>query len=53
MFVSVMWLDEDFGEQGLDACLVPHGADGSETESDVKGVVAVVELHPVEEDDLE
>ena len=53
MFVSVVWHDEDFVEQRLDVCLVPHGADGSETESDVKGVVAVVELHPVKEDDLE
>ena len=53
MFVSVVWHDEDFVEQRLDVCLVPHGADGSETESDVKGVVAVVELHPVQEDDLE
>jgi hypothetical protein len=32
---------------------VPHGVDGSETESDVEGVVAVVELHSVKEDDLE
>ena len=53
MFVSMVWHDEDSVEQRLDVCLVPHGADGSETESDVKGVVAVVELHSVEEDDLE
>ena len=53
MFVSVVWHDEDFVEQRLDVCPVPHGADGSEIESDGEGVVAVVELHPVEEDDLE
>ena len=51
VFVSVVWLDEDFVEQRLDVCPVPHGADGSE--SDGEGVVVVVELHPVEEDDLE
>ena len=53
VFVSVVWHDEDFVEQRLDVCPVPHGADGSEIESDGEGVVAVVELHPVEEDDLE
>ena len=53
MFVSMVWPDEGFVEQRLDVCLVPHGDDGSETESDVEGVVAVVELHSVEEDDLE
>ena len=53
VFVSVVWLDEDFVEQRLDVCPVPHGADGSESESDGEGVVVVVELHPVEEDDLE
>ena len=53
VFVSMVWHDEDSVEQRLDVCLVPHGADGSETESDVKGVVAVVELHQVKEDDLE
>ena len=53
VFVSMVWHDEDFVEQRLDVCLVPHGVDGSETESDVEGVVAVVELHSVEEDDLE
>ena len=52
MFVSVMWLDEDFVEQRLDACLVPHGAGGSESESDGECVVVVVELQQVEEDDL-
>ena len=53
MFVSMVWPDEGFVEQRLDVCLVPHSDDGSETESDVEGVVAVVELHSVEEDDLE
>ena len=53
VFVSMVWHDEDSVEQRLDVCLVPHGADGSETGSDVKGVVAVVELHQVKEDDLE
>ena len=52
VFVSVVWHDEDFVEQKLDVCLVPHGADGSESESDGEVVVVVVELHPVEEDDL-
>ena len=52
VFVSVMWLDEDFVEQRLDACPVPHGVDGSEIESDDECVVVVVELHQVEEDDL-
>ena len=51
VFVSVMWLDEDFVEQRLDACPVPHGAGGSESESD--GECVVVQLHLVEEDDLE
>ena len=41
VFVSVMWLDEDFVEQRLDACLVPHGAGGSESESDGECVVVV------------
>ena len=40
-------------EQRLDVCLVPHGDDGSETESDVEGVVVVVELQAVEKDNLE
>ena len=53
MFVPVVLHDEDFVGQRLDVCLVPHGDDGSEIESDVEDVVAVVELHPVEEDDLE
>jgi len=52
VFVSVVWLDEDFVEQRLDVCPVPHGAGGSESESDGEYVV-VVELHQVEEDDLE
>ena len=52
VFVSVVWHDEDFVEQRLDVCLVLHGADGSESESDGEVVVVVVELHPVEEDDL-
>ena len=54
VFVSVMWLDEDFVEQRLDACPVPHGAGGSEIESESDGecVVVVVELQQVEEDDL-
>ena len=53
VFVSVVWLDEDFVEQRLDVCPVPHGAGGSESESDDECVVVVVELHLVEEDDLE
>ena len=53
MFVSMVWPDEGFVEQRLDVCLVPHDDDGSETESDVEGVVVVVELHAVEKDDLE
>ena len=53
VFVSVVLHDEDFVGQRLDVCLVPHGDDGSEIESDVEDVVAVVELHPVKEDDLE
>ena len=53
MFVWPMWLDEDFVEQRLDVCPVPHGAGGSESESDGECVVVVVELHLVEEDDLE
>ena len=44
VFVSVVWHD---------VCQAPHGAHGSEIESDVKGVVAVVEFPPVWEDDLE
>ena len=53
VFVWVMWLDADFVEQRLDVCPVPHGAGGSESESDNECVVVVVELHLVEEDDLE
>ena len=53
MFVSMVWPDEGFVEQRLDVCLVPHGDDGSETESDVEDVVVVVELHMVEKDNLE
>ena len=53
MFVSMAWPDEGFVEQRLGVCLVPHGDDGSETESDVEGVVMVVELHTVEKDNLE
>ena len=53
MFVSTVWPDEGFVEQRLDVCLVPHGDDGSETESDVEDVEVVVELHTVKEDDLE
>ena len=52
VFVSVVWLDEDFVEQRLDVCPVPHGAGGSESESDGECVVVVVELHQVEEDEL-
>ena len=47
VFVSMVWHDEGSVEQRLDVCLVPHGVDGSETESDVEGVVAAVELHSV------
>ena len=32
---------------------MPHGAGGSENENDDKSVVVVVELHLMEEDDLE
>ena len=53
VFVWVMWLDADFVEQRLDVCPVPHGAGGSESESDEEYVVVVVEHHQVEEDDLE
>ena len=52
VFVSVVWHDEDFVEQRLDVCQVPHGAGGSESESDGECVVVVVELQQVEEDDL-
>ena len=52
VFVWVIWLDEDCVEQRLDVCPVPHGAGGSESESDGEYVV-VVEQHQVEEDDLE
>ena len=52
VFVSVVWHDEDFVEQRLDVCPVPHGAGGSESESDGECVVVVVELHQVEEDEL-
>ena len=53
VFVSMVWHDEGSVGQRLDVCLVPHDVDGSETGSDVEGVVVVVELHSVEEDDLE
>ena len=53
VFVWVIFLDVDFVEQRLDVCPVPHGAGGSESESDDEYVVVVVELHLVEEDDLE
>lgn len=53
VFVWVMWLDAFFVEQRLDVCPVPHGAGGSESENDGDCVVVVVELHLVEEDDLE
>ena len=52
VFFWVMWLDEDCVGQRLDVCPVPHGAGGSESESDDECVVVVVELHLVEEDDL-
>ena len=52
MFVSVVWHDEDFVEQRLDVCPVPHGAGGSESESDGECVVVVVELHQVEKLEL-
>ena len=50
VFVWVMCLDVDFVEQRLDVCPLPHGAGGSESESDGECVVVVVELHLVEED---
>ena len=53
MFVSMVWPDEGCVEQRLDVCLVSHGDDGSETESDVESVVVVVELQAVEKDNLE
>ena len=53
VFVWVIFLDVDFVEQRLDVCPVPHGAGGSENENDDKSVVVVVELHLMEEDDLE
>ena len=53
MFVSMVWPDEGSVEQRLDVCLMSHSDDGSETESDVEGVVVVVELHTVEKDNLE
>ena len=53
VFFWVMWLDEDCVGQRLDVCPVPHGAGGNENESDGECVVVVVELHLVEEDDLE
>jgi len=53
VFVSVVWLDEDFLEQRLDVCPVPHGVCGSENESDDESDVVVVELRQVEEDDSE
>ena len=52
MFVSMVKPDEGYVEQRLDVCLGPHGDDGSETESDVEGVV-VVELQVGEKDNLE
>ena len=53
VFVAMVWPNEDFVEQRLDVCLVPHGDDGSETESDVEDIVMVVELHTVEKENLE
>ena len=53
MVVSVVWLDEDFWEQRLDVCPVPHGVCGSENESDDGSDVVVVELRQVEEDGSE
>ena len=53
VFVWAICLDEDCVEQRLDVCPVPHGAGGSESESDGEYVVVVVEHHLVEEDDLE
>ena len=53
MFVSMVKPDEGYVEQRLDVCLVPHGDEGSETESDVEVVVVVVELQVVEKDKLE
>ena len=53
MFVWAILLDVDFVEQRLDVCPVPNDADGSENESDDRSVVVVVELHLMEEDDLE
>ena len=53
VLVWVIFLDVDFVEQRLDVCPVPHGAGGSESESDEEYVVVVVEHHQVEEDDLE
>ena len=52
----VVWVichDVDFVEQRLDVSPVPHGVGGSENESGDESVVVVVELHMVEEDDLE
>ena len=53
VFVWAIGLDVDFVEQRVDVCPVPHGAGGSENENDDKSVVVVVELHLMEEDDLE
>ena len=50
---AVVWLDEDFWEQRLDVCPVPHGVCGSENESDDGSDVVVVELRQVEEDGSE
>ena len=53
VFVWAICLDVDFVEQRLDVCPVRHDAGGSENENDDKSVVVVVELHLMEEDDLE
>ena len=53
VFVSVVWLDEDFVEQRLDVCPVPHGVDGSENESDDEMLWWWWNFITVEEDDLE
>ena len=53
VFVWAIFLDVDFVEQRVDVCPVPNDADGSENESDDRSVVVVVELHLMEEDDLE
>ena len=53
VFVWAIFLDVGFVEQRLDVCPVPNDADGSENESNDRIVVVVVELHLMEEDDLE